>query len=114
MTTEQIVSNTQKWLHEILERNGAKIVETFCCGDSDELITSFEYEGREYDIGLAAGQHWMQDPFYKVHDWLKKALEAKGARSMDCTYGSGKAEIDVELDDGSYAISIRPLKSSDH
>jgi hypothetical protein len=105
--------NTQKLLHEMLESKGAKMVRSFCCGEEyGDLVTSFAYEGHEYNISLQSGRHLMEDPAFKAQGWLREALEAKGARTMGDAWQPGEAEIDIALDDGPYTVTIRPSKAS--
>jgi hypothetical protein len=68
MTTAE--AQIQKWLNEALEGKGAKIVETFGYREDDEerLVTSFEYEGRDYNIALGTGLHWMSDTWQEMED----------------------------------------------
>ena len=50
------------------------------------------------------------EAFFGMRDWLRSAVEAKGARMTGGGVGCGQADIDIVLEGHRYSISIRPLK----
>lgn len=52
------------------------------------------------------------EAFFNMRDWLKKAVEAQGAKMTGGGIGMGQADIDVDLDGYRYNISIRPLPTA--
>lgn len=57
--------------------------------------------------GMADGS----DPHvsFNMRDWLKAAVEAKGARMIGGGIGCGGADIDVLLDGCKFNITIKPI-----
>lgn len=62
----------------------------------------------EYPFGHTIAQMDMV-AFENARDWLRKAVEAAGARCTGSGIGMGQADIDVVLDGGRFNITIRPL-----
>jgi hypothetical protein len=47
----------------------------------------------------------------EVRNWLKDAVEAKGALVDGSGVGFGQADIDIELNGSRYNVSIKPLET---
>lgn len=47
--------------------------------------------------------------FFNMRDWLRDAVQAKGAKMTGGGIGMGQADIDIELEGCRYNISIKPL-----
>lgn len=46
---------------------------------------------------------------YNMREWVREALEAKGAEFTGGGFGAGGSDIDIELEGFEYNIAIRPL-----
>ena len=57
--------------------------------------------------GLADGQDAIVA--LNLRDWLKSAVEAKGAKMTGGGVGCGGADIDIELEGCAYNIFIKPI-----
>ncbi len=51
------------------------------------------------------------EAFFNMRKWLQDAVEAKGARFVGGSVGTGVADIDVELEGSRFNITIRPLRA---
>jgi hypothetical protein len=49
------------------------------------------------------------EAFFNMRDWLRKAIESKGARCTGGGVGCGQADLDFILEGQHYNVSIRPL-----
>lgn len=49
-------------------------------------------------------------PAFNMRDWVRDAVQAKGAKMVGGGIGLGQADIDIELEGHRYNISIRALK----
>ncbi len=50
------------------------------------------------------------EAFYNIREWLREAIEGKGAEITDQGIGMGKADIGFELDGAPFMVTIRPRK----
>ncbi len=50
------------------------------------------------------------EPAFNMRDWVRDAMEAKGAKMVGGGIGCGQADIDIELEGHCYNISIRARK----
>lgn len=48
------------------------------------------------------------EAFFNMRQWLREALEAKGAKQVGAGIGMGQADIDIELEGQKFNVSIRP------
>lgn len=46
---------------------------------------------------------------YNMREWVRKALEAKGAKFDGGGFGLGGSDLDIEVEGMKYNIKIRPL-----
>lgn len=52
------------------------------------------------------------EAFFNMREWLREAIEAKGAEITDQGIGMGKADIGFELDGAPFFLTIRPRRKS--
>lgn len=50
------------------------------------------------------------ETLFNSREWLRKALEAKGARFTGGGIGGGEADIDIELEGFQFNVRIRPMR----
>ena len=64
---------------------------------------------KEHPFGYAF-EEMDTEAFFNMRDWLREAVEAKGAKFTGGGVGFGQADFDVELEGFKYNISIKPIK----
>jgi hypothetical protein len=50
------------------------------------------------------------EPAFNMRDWVRDAVQAKGAKMIGGGIGFGQADLDIELEGHVYNISIRARK----
>jgi hypothetical protein len=64
--------------------------------------------GGEKPLGFDSGDEI--EPAFNMRDWIRDAVQAKGAKMIGGGIGFGQADIDIELEGHVYNISIRARK----
>lgn len=49
------------------------------------------------------------ETLFNSRQWLRSALESKGAKILGGGVGCGQADLDIELEGQKFNVSIRPL-----
>lgn len=63
---------------------------------------------KEHPFGYAVDE-MDAEAFLNMRDWLREAVEAKGAKFTGGGVGFGQADIDIEIEGFRYSISMKPL-----